>query len=70
MNSTGESEGEMGSEKKPGDAPWISFVIIAICLALTQAIAYLATPQKIIEERKYVLNILAFYTIAVQWIGR
>lgn len=66
MNATGEPEGEMA--RTP--APWISFVIIAFCLVLTQAIAYLATPQKIIEERKYVLNILAFYTIAVQWIGK
>lgn len=47
---------------------WINFVVIAVCVILTQVVAYFATPQKTLEDRKYVLNILALYTIVVQWI--
>lgn len=45
---------------------WIIFVIIAYCVFATQSIAYFATPQT--TERSYILNYLALYTIAVQWI--
>lgn len=55
------------------DAPrngksWVNFIVIAVCVIITQAIAYFATSTKIMEERRYVLNILALYTIAVQWV--
>lgn len=66
MNSS-ESEAEDPNMAQQGSS-WINFVIIAICVLLTQTIAYFATPSKIMEERRYVLNILAFYTIAVQWV--
>lgn len=64
MNST-ESDTE---ENMAQGKSWIFFIVIAFCIALTQTIAYFATPQKTLEERKYVLNILALYTIVVQWI--
>ncbi|CRK93015.1 CLUMA_CG006603, isoform A [Clunio marinus] len=48
---------------------WIDIIVIITCIVFTQAIAYFATPQKTLEERRYVLNILALYTMAVQWIA-
>lgn len=65
MNSTeSDTEENMAQQGKS----WVFFIVIAFCLVLTQTIAYLATPQKTLEDRKYVLNILALYTIAVQWV--
>lgn len=46
----------------------IFFLIISFCLILTQTVAYFATPSKALEEGKYVLNILALYTLTVQWV--
>lgn len=66
MNSSTESDTEEETMAKQ-DKTWTFFIVIAFCLVLTQTIAYFATPQKVMEERKYVLNILALYTIVLQW---
>lgn len=66
MNATEVSETQTEDMAPPPKA-WIFFGIIAACVALTQIVAYFATPQKTLEERKYVLNI-ALYCIVVQWI--
>lgn len=47
---------------------WVNYLVIVVCLILNQAVAYFASPAKLIEERKYYLNILALYTIAVQFV--
>ena len=64
MNSTESDTDENMAQGKN----WVFFIVIAFCLVLTQSIAYFATPQKTLEQQKYVLNILALYTIVVQWI--
>lgn len=68
MNSANETttlqDGDMAKQPKS----WIFIIIILVCVILNQTIAYFATPRKVIEERTYFLNILAFYTILVQWI--
>lgn len=46
---------------------WIHFIVIAVCVLITQIVAYFATPQKTLD-RKYVLNLLALYTILLQWV--
>jgi len=45
---------------------WIHFIVIAFCLVLTQTIACLA--GSLFEGGIYILNILAIYTIIVQWV--
>jgi steroid 5-alpha reductase family enzyme len=68
MNGTEATESP-NEDMAPPPKAWIFFGIIAVCIALTQVVAYFATPQKTLEDRKYVLNILAAYCIAVQWIA-
>lgn len=63
-NETDTLQGEMTKPPKE----WINYVVILVCVILNQAVAYFASPAKLIEERKYYLNINALYTIAVQWI--
>lgn len=62
MNSSTEVPTEMPKQEKT----WIIFAIIAICVLITQTIAYFATPQT--TERRYILNYLAIYTMALQWV--
>jgi len=64
MNNSSEAHDETMAQPKE----WIYFLIITICVAVTQSIAFFATPEKTLENRKYVLNILALYTMVVQWI--
>lgn len=47
---------------------WVNYAVILVCVIINQAVAYFASPAKLIEERKYYLNILGLYTILVQWI--
>lgn len=49
----------MGQEKKN----LIFFVVILVCILITQGIAYFATSSR------YILNFLALYTILIQWIS-
>lgn len=60
MNSTSETP---PPENMAQTKSWVFFLVIAVCVLITQAIAYFATPQKTLEDRKYILNILAFYTV-------
>jgi steroid 5-alpha reductase family enzyme len=64
VNETSPVIENMGQQGKS----WVYFLIIAVCVVITQVVAYFATPQKTIEDRKYILNILAAYTILVQWV--
>lgn len=63
MNCSEDQEVEMAQPKA-----WVFFAIIAVCILITQAVAYFATPQKTLEDMKFVLNILALYCIILQWI--
>lgn len=45
---------------------WTYLIVIAFCLALTQSIACFA--RSLHEEGLHILNILALYTIIVQWV--
>lgn len=65
MNSSDTDDENMAQQSNKS---WINFAVIAVCVIITQAIAYFATSRSIMEERKYVLNILALYTMAVQWV--
>jgi steroid 5-alpha reductase family enzyme len=56
-------DGDMAKQPKS----IVFIIIIIVCIILNQTIAYFATPTKVMEERKYFLNILAIYTILVQW---
>lgn len=55
--------GEMSKQVKN----WVYFVITVSCLLIVQVIGFLA--EQHVEERKYVLNVLALYATAVQWIA-
>lgn len=50
------------------DKGWLFLLITAIVVLITQAIAFSASPSKASEDRRYTLNILAAYVIAVQWL--
>lgn len=47
---------------------WLHYIIILVCVVVTQVVAYFASPADLIEAGRYFLNYIAFYTIAVQWI--
>lgn len=66
MNTTAETSENMAQQQQ--GKHWINLLVIVVCIAITQVVAYLATPREIVVERKYVLNILALYAMAVQWI--
>lgn len=66
MNTTAETSENMAQQQQGKN--WINLLVIVVCIAITQVVAYLATPREIVVERKYVLNILALYAMAVQWI--
>ena len=55
-NSTGQQEQE---EMAQTGKSWIFFVIIGVCVAITQVVAYFATTDQTILDGFYVLNILA-----------
>lgn len=71
MNSSEDQQNASTTETPQEDMaqqkPWVFLAIIAFAIVLTQVLAYFATPK--IEDRRYVLNILAIYCIVVQWVA-
>lgn len=66
MNDSSDSSVPNESMAQPKN--WIFFLIIAVCIAITQVVAYFATPAKTPSDGRYFLNILALYSMVVQWI--
>lgn len=47
---------------------WITYCVIAVCILITQIVAYFATPYQPLNGSRYFLNAIALYVMAVQWI--